>query len=630
MQEIQVIDEIEHIRLRKGMYIGESSDITHLLEEILDNSFDEIMNSNGDTIGFICDTKNYIYTILDNGRGLPIYKEKSTGIDIPVVLSTKLFSGGKFNKNNYKVSIGLNGVGLVVVNALSEYFNIVVNHNYKDVKKYLDDKYVCKKNEHIRFIYEFKDSKFVNKKIEVVEGDKPFSTCITFKPNKLYFDSLDFNRKFIHDRLNIGSIFTNTKILYQIDNEKEIIKVDLDDYFKNNFLKNTEKYSDIFRFKYVDTKSNEGIDLILTYDLDSNDNYNISTSVNLLPLKDGTHVNYFLTGIQNIFEEYRDKYNYIFNRSDSLIGLKCYFNIYLLHTDFSSQTKEKLTTNKKHFLYLFENIFKQFKNKLEENKDNLIILLEKFEQYRNKLKGKKINKTLINNNQSIVRGIISKDSRLKDCQTLKDIEKTELFICEGDSAAGSLIQCRDPKIHAILPLKGKVINVSNNDINKILQNREIIEIFKSIGIGMLLNKKDKLYIDKIRYNKIILLADADPDGGHIISLLLVAFVKFVPDLIKNGFLYLCVPPLFCAKNKNEKKYFWNIEELKKFTENNKEKYNIVRYKGLGEMNSDEMHDCAIDNNKRKLIKLSYPDNPDELIEYIISVDKKRELLNILT
>lgn len=628
MQKIQVLEEIEHIRLRKGMYIGESNNITHLLEEVLDNCLDEVINGNGSTIGLICDMKNHIYTVLDNGRGLPIYKEENTNIDVPIILCTKLFSGGKFNKENYKVSIGLNGVGLVVVNSLSKFMKIIINHDYDKVEQYIDnsEEYVCKKDEYLQFIYDFSDSKFISKKIEVKKGQKPFSTCITFRPNEIYFDSLDFDYKFIYNRLNIASIFTNTKILFQVDDKKEIINNNLETYFKDNFLKNSDNYLKPIRLSYIDNKTKEGVDLIISYDMNSNDNYDIITSVNLLPVKDGSHVNYFLTLLQNLFFEYQQKYNYNFTKSDCLIGLKCYFNLYILQTDFSSQTKERLTTNKKYFSNIFEKIIDLLKKKLDEDSENLMLLLEKFEEYRLKIKGKKINKSLVNNNQNIIRGIISKDSRLKDCKT-NDVEKSELFICEGDSAAGSLIQSRDPKYHAILPLKGKVMNVSNNDINKILQNKEIVEIFKTVGVGMLLNKKDKLHIDKIRYNKIILLADADPDGGHIISLLLIAFMKFVPDVVKNGFLYLCIPPLFCAKNKNNKKYFWSLDDLKLFLNSNKN-YDIVRFKGLGEMNIDEMFDCAIDESKRKLIKLMYPVDENELINYIVSSDKKRELLGI--
>jgi DNA gyrase/topoisomerase IV subunit B len=632
MQKIKVLEEIEHIRLRKGMYIGEAKDVTHLIEEILDNALDEVANGHGSVVALMVDSKHKIYSIIDNGRGLPVYKEDRTGQDIPIVLSTKLFSGGKFSKDNYKVSVGLNGVGLVVVNALSQSMKIIVNHIPHNLKTYKDkidfgnidiDKI---DSGYIKFQYIFKDAQLVEKIVEHIPDDNiPFSTYIEFKPDSKYFDSLDYDKKFIEDRLKIASVFTNAKILYDIDGKRELINITLNDFFKTTMIKEDECLPPI-HFKWQDKKTLEGIDLILTYNLHKDDILT-KASVNLLPVNDGTHVNYLNNLIGDMFQDFAKKKGFQFNKLDSLIGLRYYVNIYILQTDFSSQTKEKLTTNKKYFEHTFKPIEKELTNYFKNNEEVLLQLLNKFQDYRNALKGRKVTRKLVTD--SVTRGLRNKDSRLRDCSST-DVSKCELIICEGESAAGSLLQARDPKYHAILPLKGKIINVNTNDPEKILKNKEIIDIIQSIGIGMLLTPKDKIEIDKIKYDKIILAADRDPDGGHIMVLLMAAFLKFVPDLIKEGHLYVSLPPLYAIKGKNFYKPFQTLDQLKTYIESNPKelpaKYDIVRYKGLGEMNPDELKIAVIDTNTRNLVKLDYPENPDNLIEYLQSGDKKRELV----
>jgi len=638
MQNIQILDEIEHIRKRPGMYIGDGKDITHLLEELLDNALDEVTNGYASVVALV--KNNNEYSVLDNGRGIPVYFNEQYQEDIPVLLFSKLFSGGKFNENNYKVKIGAHGVGLVVVNALSTKLLITIYHDTKDIISKLSDTFkvqnidleLCKKNKLAKFTYLYNNGVLEEKKIEYTNESKPYSTCITFAPDAKYFQSITYDKKFIEHRLKIASIFTGATILWRENNNDILITETLDSYFTRLFQYNDKDYIPIIKHSSKNTKTLEGYDLIATWNINEVTS-SVYSSINLLPVSDGVHINVINSIIQNVFEDLKDTKKYTFLKTDVTSGLKYYCNVYLIDPYMEGQTKEKLSnnsTNKQKIVDITQNLYSYLCGYFKDNKDIFTLLCDKFQAYRDSLSSKKTIRKLVGNTN--IRGLSSKDSRLKDCTSL-EVEKSELLICEGESAAGSLTQCRDYRYHAILPLKGKTINVVSNEIDKIISNKEILDIIKSVGVGIKLKPTDKLDLTKIRYGKIILVADSDPDGGHILSLLMAAFVKFTPEIVEEGYLYICLPPLYALRNKKEYLPFQTKDDMDLYISNKKldiSKYEVLRYKGLGEMNPEEMQLAAINKSTRKLVQLVHPtkEEIDHIFNLLISSDEKRILLNL--
>ena len=584
--DIRVLGEIEHIQLNAGMYIGDTSNPVHLIEECLDNALDEALAGYSNIIAVNIDTKKNIYTVIDDGRGIPI------GNDVPITISSKLFSGAKFqdSKSAYKISSGLHGIGLVAVCALSDFYIIEI---------YRDNQYAY---------YEFRDAKLKTKKIKPFEGEKPYSTKIQFKPSKKIFESLIPNLDRIRNRLITASTkFSKDKVfVLNIDGEKELFQLTLEDYFKKYCLNSNDTTELIF---LNSSKKPESFNVIISYETKGSVSPKIMSSVNLLPVNSGgTHVNVIYDMLREFFTTKAKKFGYKFSLQDSLIGLRAYLTLNLIKPKFSSQTKDKLTNRKTDLNILVNQLKTQLELYFSHNKEYLIFLLDRFQEYRKKLDSKKLKNIPTNKRVS------TKFTKLKDCTS----RKGELFITEGDSAGGTIVQCRDPRIHAILPLKGKIPNIINS--KDILKNKEVREIIYAFGTGI----GSDFDIKRLRYDKIICAADSDPDGGHIASLMVMIIAVLTPDIIKQGKFYLARTPLFAI---NEKKNFiplWTHEELEKARE---DKRTISRFKGLGELNPNQLKVCLIDKNTRNLIPVSYSDNIENLIKLFSDVSEKRKLLN---
>jgi len=588
-KHIKVLDEVSHIRLNPGMYIGETSNPVHLIEEALDNSLDECLAGYATTVAVTLDTKNHIYSVIDNGRGIPMNN------DVPVIVSTKLFSGAKFqdSKSAYTICSGLHGVGLVAVNALSEDYLIEI---------YRDKKYA---------IFKFKNSKLVDKRIIDYKDLPPFSTKIQFKPDKKIFESLipDIDR--IRRRLLVASVeLQNCYFVLNVDGNQENIKLTPETFFEKYCLSDND--SEVTPMIIISIKDGiESMTLRFCYAASGSLSPKVLSSINLLPADSGgTHVNFLYEILRDFFSAKGKKANLKFQSNDSLIGLRSYINLELKEPEFAGQTKDKLI-NRKTYL---EKLFGKFKTEVEkyfnENPEQLEKLLAQFEDYRSRLDLKKINKSGGNGKRTTTRY-----TKLRDCRS----REGELFIVEGDSAEGGLVQCRDPEMHAVLPLRGKVPSIMN--VKDILENNEIREIISALGIGVFPN----INIHNLRYDKIIILTDADPDGEHIASILIMDLAILVPDLIKAGKLYLAKTPLYSI-NDTKKKIFiplWTEEELKKAMEQKKP---ILRAKGLGELNPDQLFSCALDIKLRKIYKVSYTKNLEKLSKLFSDVMTKRMLL----
>jgi DNA gyrase/topoisomerase IV subunit B len=588
-KDVRVLDEVEHIRLNPSMYIGDTSNPVHLVEEALDNALDEALAGFATIIAVNLDLENQLYSVIDNGRGIPISD------NTPITISTKLFSGAKFQdkKTAYEISSGLHGVGLVAVNALSEHFRIEIYRNRK------------------RAWYNFENTKMVRKRVSQISNeemkDKPFSTKIEFRPSSKIFETLQPDIERIRQRLITASAqMPNTTFVLNTSDSSEVINLSLDQHFAENCL-TTRK--DVIMIRVTAEKKPESFEVMFAYEREGPITPRVLSSINLLPVASGgTHVNVFNDMLKDFFITKAKKFGYRFQPSDCLVGFRAYFMLSLKEPKFAGQTKDKLTNRKTYF----ESFIKSFRTQLESwaNKQPEILeeLLSRFQEYRKKHESKK----LVTNGTG--KRASTKFTKLRDC-TRRD---GELFIVEGDSAGGLVLQSRKTEIHAVLPLKGKSIPnvITHKDI---LKNKEVAEFIMALGTGV----GPHFNLSKLRYDKIICAADADHDGAHIACLVTMMIAKLVPEVVKSGKYYIAQTPLFAI---NEKKTFiplWTPDQLKKARE---QKRNISRFKGLGELSPHQMKVCLLDEKTRHLIPIKYSEKIDELSNIFSNVDAKRKLL----
>ncbi len=586
-KDIKVLEEIEHIQLNSGMYIGETSTPVHLLEELIDNSLDEALAGYAKIIAVVIDTKNNKFSVLDSGRGIPL--EDNT----PITISSKLFSGGKFQgkKTAYEISSGLHGVGLVAVNALSSYYKVEVYRNKRYGK------------------FEFKNAKLKYANIEPYTKDAPFSTKIEFIPNKKYFETLTPDLDRIRNRLTTASaeMPNNIKFILKIDNKQEVFKLSLTDHFVMGCL--TEKNDTIKVTQLSSVNKPEKFDVLFTYEKTGPVSPKIMSSVNLLPVaQGGSHVTAFYDLLKDFFVAKAKKYGFRFQPNDCLYRLRAYLILSLIDPKFSGQTKDSLINTKSYF----EKFIKEFRTQLEQfatqNEPILKEYLERFHDYRTKLESKKLVKGANGRRAS------TKFTKLRDCIS----RQGELYIVEGESAGGSIIQTRNARIHAILPLKGKSIpNVTTK--KNILSNKEVGELVIAMGTGIY----PHFDLTKIRYDKIICATDADHDGNHIACLVTMVIGILMPEIIKAGKYYIAQTPLFAI---NEGKIFiplWSEKELEKAKDRGRK---ITRFKGLGELSPHQLKICLLDEKTRHLMPITYSKDIDSLISLFSSASEKRNLL----
>lgn len=595
-KSFKVLNELEKVKLNLGMYIGQSSTPTHLIEEVLDNALDECLAGYANIVIVEYDSNNNMFSVRDNGRGIPIEK------DIPITISTILHSGSKFkgHRDAYKICSGRHGVGLAAVNALSDWYKIEI------IRK------------SIYSIFEFKHFNLI-KKYSAPINEKKSSTKITFKPDGKIFESLIPDMDRIRNRLLIASIhLKHCAFVLVIDKKEEIIKLNTDEYFTRECLSENEEITEIINVSVTDKKeieksstTIEELNLKLCYSLNGAITPKILGSVNLLPVENGgIHVK-LLTGIlKDILSSYGKKMNKRFIPQDTLCGLRAYIDLSLAEPEFGGQTKTQLINRKSYLEKLFNKTKKILDEEFSKRSDQLDMILKRFEDYRIKSESKKAKGST--NKSSI------KFTKLRDC---KIHPKSELFIVEGDSAKGSFIQCRNSQIHAIMPMKGKPPSVAEQK-NKIINNQEIKEIISAVGTWV----EPDFNISKLRYDKIILCADADPDGGHINSLLLTFFGYMMPEIVKRGILYVCQIPLFAINKGKIFKPIWTKDGLEKARAGSESKY-ITRFKGIGELSPWQLKICALDEKTRKLIKVEYSKDIDSIMKLLSDSNERRNLLD---
>jgi DNA gyrase/topoisomerase IV subunit B len=589
--DIVEIGQIEHIRQNSGMYIGSSDNPTRLLEEVLDNSLDEVQAGYCTKIGIVIDAKEGSFQILDNGRGFPFNPDLPEDQDSPILSCVKLFTSGKFNKSKkdsaYKIASGLHGIGLVACNALSTKLEMEI---------YRDNKHAT---------YTFINGEFKSRVFETFKGKSPFSTSIKVYPDKKFFTCLDLQLDYIEERLRIAaSDYKDLSIVIIIDEDKKVIKGDEDKLIVDYLSKTCPQW-----FKFKTENGAESCSVTFGWDDNTPVSSKFFTSVNLARVHEGAHIVKFSNILKDIFVNFAKKKNIEFQPDDCLIYLRSYINLKIINTSFEAQVKVKL--ERKSDLSVMDTLEKEIKTYFQKNESTLDTLLDKFHQYRESIKNKQIK--IAGNSKK--RGFTS-FTKLRDCTN----SGGELFISEGDSAAGGLIKERNKKLHAVLPLKGVIPNaIKKKDV---LQNVEIKEIMQALGCGV---KKD-CDITKLRYSKIVICTDADPAGHFISALLIAAFLHLTPDVVKNGNLYLCKTPLHGYGHKDNFVPIWNDNELEKARKSDK---HIRRFKGLGEFNSKELRKFVLDEKTRNLVKIDWPSNEsvlDKVFDLLISSAEKKDLM----
>ncbi len=593
-KDIEVLEGLEPVRKRPGMYIGSTNQdgLHHLVNEVLDNSIDEVLAGHATDIGFQY-KKDGSIKIKDNGRGIPIdfhpkYKNKRA---LEVVLTT-LHAGGKFNSNAYKTSGGLHGVGISVVNALSSLLQVQV---FKDGKVYRQD--YSKGN--------------VKTKIKIEKCSKKLKgTEISFIPDKSIFEETQFVPKKLYNFINMKSVLVGgTTINFEID--KELIKdktpnkksffykKGIEDYFQLEYANNSKLFEKNFLLKSK-IKDNENFETLISFN--TNENSSLMSYCNTIETPDGgSHENGIRNGILKAIKLYGQKNQFSkisnINHSDIFDYSNVIISIFINDPSFEGQTKKRI---------IMPNLQKEIETKTQQefllwlnaNKKNSKILLDNLIE-------RALQRTDLSKIKELDRKSIKERNRLPgklvDCSS-KSIKDSEIFIVEGDSAGGSAKQARNREFQAILPLRGKILNVYNVGLSKIADNNEIQNLIQSLGCGIGKNFE----ISKLRYEKIILMTDADVDGSHIATLLITFFYKYMKSLIDENKLYLAMPPLFKIYNKNKSYYAYDEKEKDKLIEKEfkSDNYNITRFKGLGEMPADQLKETTMDQNKRNLILIN--------------------------
>jgi topoisomerase-4 subunit B len=570
---IQVLEEIEHIRTRPGMYTN-TENMNHVFSEIFDNALDEL--TNGFATDIFININGLDVSISDNGRGIPIHDitlpDGSIGDSI-IIACTKLFSGSKFNENNYKFKRGLNGVGLVVVNALSNVFIVTVKEN---------DKYVR---------YFFEDSKFKNKQIFKCE-DYPnikFSTLIEFSITPKYFknQSIDFdligNRlKLINSKFENANIFLNGEKIKNNKFEKFCKEIlDIKEDIELNYLS----------FEDVDEQK---IELMYNYENNSKMSPTVIGDVNLL-FCSGT----YLTNIQTLFfkvigEIINDER---LTKTDVLNQLRIYCSLTIKDPEFQGQQKEKFGSDVSAFI---NKLYFDLKTNL-----NTFSIKERFKKILDEKDTNKALKII----QKTKSKRLSSDNPIKDCLKLPG---EVLYLLEGESACGTLNGIRNRDVEAILPLTGKIRNTINKNISESLESSKVKFLLEAIGIGQ----------PNFRFKKVKVVCDGDPDGLHISTLVSVAIWKFVPKLIEDGNLIIILPPLYGGRKKDKPFVpIYNLEESEKYRSLG---YEIKRFKGLGEMQKNELEEIIYKNPLEYVVQIPKGEEAETLVkEALVNTELKR-------
>ena len=591
---IQALEGMEHVRKRPSMYIGDVGvrGLHHLVYEVVDNSIDEALAGHCDTIGVWINEDNSI-TVQDNGRGIPVDIHKKEGVSALEVVMTKIGAGGKFDKDSYKVSGGLHGVGVSCVNALSEHLKATV---YRDGKVWEQE-------------YERGKTLYPVKSVGTTDQR---GTTVTFKPDPVIFTQvLVYNYDTLASRLrelaflNKGITITITDRRHKDEEGNEITET----FHSTEGLKEFIKYLDDTREPIIaDVISMEGekngtpVEVAMIYNTSFNENLHSYVN-NINTHEGGTHLSGFRRGLTTTLKKYADasgmldKLKFEISGDDFREGLTAIVSVKVSEPQFEGQTKTKLG-NREVTSAVSQAVSEMLENYLEENPQDAKTIVQKVILAAQARHAARKAREMVQRKTVMSGGGLP--GKLSDCSE-QDPEKCEVFLVEGDSAGGTAKQGRDRNFQAILPLRGKILNVEKAMQHKVFENEEIRNIFTALGVTIGTEEDSKaLNLEKLRYHKIVIMCDADVDGSHIATLILTFFFRYMRDLIEAGHVYIATPPLYLVKKGAKKSYAWDDKERDQIVESFGGSATIQRYKGLGEMNAEQLWDTTMNPEFRTL------------------------------
>ena len=618
--QIQVLEGLEAVRKRPGMYIGSTGPrgLHHLVYEIVDNGIDEALAGFCDKIEVKILPDNII-CVIDNGRGIPVGKHPKMGIPAATVVYTVLHAGGKFGGGGYKVSGGLHGVGASVVNALSEWLEIEI---YKDGDIYTQ-----------RF-----ERGNIKTNLEIVGKTEKTGTLVRFKPDaEIFKETTEFDFEILKTRLR-EQAFLNAGIHIQISDERDPDHIICENFCYEGGISSFVEYlnkkkavelvhPDIIHFSTVADDDQATAEVAMQY----NDSYNeliLSFANNIHTTDGGTHEEGFKRSLTRVMNDYARKYNLLKDSDKNLTGddvregLTVVISIKVKDAQFEGQTKAKLGNTE--ISGLVSNMMNdKLSTYLEENPATARAIFDKALAASRAREAARKAKDMVRRKSALESAALP--GKLADCQS-KNPEESELYIVEGDSAGGSAKGGRDRKIQAILPLWGKMLNVEKARLDKVYGNEKLMPVVTALGCGI----GEEFDLEKLRYGKVIIMADADVDGSHIRTLLLTFFFRFMRPLIENGNIYIAQPPLYRLTKGKTHYYAYSDQERDKIMQELGGNLDIQRYKGLGEMDSEQLWETTLNPETRIMLRVEMEDAAmaDEIFTILMGdkVEPRREFI----
>ena len=621
---IQALEGMEHVRKRPSMYIGDVGlrGLHHLVYEVVDNSIDEALAGHCDTISVTINEDNSI-TTEDNGRGIPVGLHKKEGVSALEVVMTKIGAGGKFDKDSYKVSGGLHGVGVSCVNALSSSLKATV---FRDGKVWEQD---------------YERGKPLSP-VKEVGSSKKRGTLVTFKPDtEIFNQTIEYNYETLSQRLRELS-FLNKGISLSIKDHRQ--KDSSGEYLGENFyskdgLKEFIKFLDEHREPIVENvisiegeKHDIPVEVAMIYNTSYSENLHSYVN-NINTHEGGTHLSGFRRGLTSTLKKYADssglldKLKFEISGDDFREGLTAIVSVKVAEPQFEGQTKTKLG-NRDVSSAVSQAVSEMLENYLEEHPNDAKIIVQKVILAAQARHAARKAREMVQRKSVMSGGGLP--GKLSDCSE-QDPSLCEVFLVEGDSAGGTAKQGRDRNFQAILPLRGKILNVEKAMQHKVFENEEIRNIYTALGVTIGTEEDSKaLNIEKLRYHKIVIMCDADVDGSHISTLILTFFFRYMKELIELGYVYIATPPLYLVKKGTKKKYAWNDDQRDKLVVEFGQGASVQRYKGLGEMNAEQLWDTTMDPEFRTLrrVTIDAPSEADRIFTMLMGdeVPPRREFI----
>jgi len=591
---IQALEGMEHVRMRPSMYIGDvgTRGLHHLVYEVVDNSIDEALAGHCNEISVVINEDNSVTTI-DDGRGIPVDIHKKEGVSALEVVMTKIGAGGKFDKDSYKVSGGLHGVGVSCVNALSESLKATV---YRNGKIYEQD--------YVR-------GKSLSPVKEVGTTDKR-GTMVTFKPDSTIFtQTLEYSYDILASRLRELAYLNKgiTVILVDKRNKDEKGEFINETFHSKEGLKEFIKFLDGNReplmkdvISFEGEKNGVPVEVAMAYNTSYSENLHSYVN-NINTHEGGTHLSGFRRGLTHTLKKYADgsgmldKLKFEISGDDFREGLTAIISVKVAEPQFEGQTKTKLG-NREVSSSVSQAVSEMLTDYLEEHPDDAKIIVQKVILAAQARTAAQKAREMVQ--RKTVMSLGGLPGKLSDCSE-QDPAKCEVFLVEGDSAGGTAKQGRDRAFQAILPLRGKILNVEKAMQHKVFENEEIKNIFTALGVTIGTEEDSKaLNLTKLRYHKVVIMCDADIDGSHIATLILTFFFRYMKELIEGGHIYIATPPLYLVKKGAKKEYAWDDDQRDLIMQKYGDGVKIQRYKGLGEMNASQLWDTTMNPEFRTL------------------------------